>query len=124
MLLTEAEAKTKWCPFVRLVGGAQAADTTGGADVSSGVSGYNRVLISGSSNYLTPHAGRCVASECMAWRWGPESQPKWEVTFEGEKQEWNWDPSNHSAYKDRVKDVKRADVGRTGRCGLAGGMVG
>lgn len=57
--MTEAEAKTKWCPFARsydYVTGAEIPvplnrDTTGGPDVHC----------------------LCLASACMAWRWHLES---------------------------------------------------
>lgn len=46
-MITEEEAKTKWCPFARL-------SEMGGT--------YNRV---------GPAAGLyCIASACMTWRWG------------------------------------------------------
>jgi hypothetical protein len=41
-MMTEEEAKTKWCPFMR------------------------------TPHALGPTANRCIASECMAWRkWTP-----------------------------------------------------
>ena len=48
--MTEAEAKTKWCPFVRF---------------SSFDASINRRL-------SEPHIHQCtlcIASDCMAWRW-------------------------------------------------------
>jgi hypothetical protein len=55
-MLTELEAKTKWCPFVRFKSN----------DSGSGPA-YNRSpSIYGSENLL------CIGSRCMAWR---ESEP-------------------------------------------------
>ncbi len=50
MLLTEEEAKKRWCPHVR---------------VSNGPDGsWNRL-----TNSVTDHVSYdCIASECMAWR--------------------------------------------------------
>jgi hypothetical protein len=45
-MMTEADAKNRWCPFARSLRGAN-RDIEGGPD----------------------HACRCLASGCMAWRW-------------------------------------------------------
>jgi hypothetical protein len=55
-MLTEAEAKTKWCPFAR-VGGGQ------GMDGSS----YNRIEHHGGD--ISHTVATCLGSACMAWRW-------------------------------------------------------
>ena len=60
---TEAEAKTKWCPFVRLMVN------------SGGVLGdsppHNRVLLFNvAKDDNIPEAAYCIASACMAWRTG------------------------------------------------------
>lgn len=52
-LMTEDEARTKWCPFTRH------AYSVG----NLGVTSVNR------GNFLEPNECRCIASECMAWRW-------------------------------------------------------
>lgn len=59
--MTEEEAKTKWCPFTRVVG-----FTTQGGSRSQGFSA-NRDL-------LGAPLGRCIGSGCMAWRWTGEGQ--------------------------------------------------
>jgi len=50
--MTEDEAKTKWCPFVRF-----AIPTQSGA-----VSGYNRT-----TGNMTDGWNACIGSKCMAW---------------------------------------------------------
>lgn len=57
---TEEEAKTKWCPFTRA-----AIDVVDGAHVIDFTSA-NR------SERGLPAVTLCVASACMAWRWGEE----------------------------------------------------
>lgn len=52
-MLTEEEAKTKWCPFVRLT------------RAGTGSIVNNRGKWSDNIN-------RCIASQCMAWRIGKE----------------------------------------------------
>jgi hypothetical protein len=54
MLLTEAEARQRWCPFSRV------ADRHGGV---------NRGLGIVEDNVLWPSQCVCIASACMAWRW-------------------------------------------------------
>lgn len=59
MLLTEEEAKTKWCPHVRHSG------EVGGT--------FNRGTQHGPLNDHEHNAGtlcNCIASACMAWRLG------------------------------------------------------
>ncbi len=63
--MTEDEAKTKWCPFVRAIGAVSddaaanrwPADPDGESDDSFGLDSSGQ-----------PHA-LCIASQCMAWRW-------------------------------------------------------
>lgn len=50
--MTEEDAKTKWCPFTRLI-----ADNGG--------------LTANRSDSL-PDITRCMGSGCMAWRWDAE----------------------------------------------------
>lgn len=51
MLMTEEQARTKWCPHARIVDG-----------YSEGAGGCNR-WVNKSDEIL------CIASGCMAWRW-------------------------------------------------------
>jgi hypothetical protein len=64
-MYTEDQARTKWCPFVRL--------HLLSRDVS-----YNRRLGTGDRMEDTglPHGSHCIASECMAWRWKDGITPK------------------------------------------------
>lgn len=51
-MMTEEEAKKRWCPFVRAVYAN-----------ASGMAAVNR-----DGKRMHPGAA-CIASECMAWRW-------------------------------------------------------
>lgn len=62
--MTEEEAKTKWCPFVRVAGPMQSE--------AEGTS-YNRWPPSDGTTkaMLSEHViTLCIGSACMAWRWG------------------------------------------------------
>ena len=56
MILTEEEARTKWCPMVRA---SAVAYVDGGTDDFD-----NR-----GKTTLTPKSACCIASECMMWQW-------------------------------------------------------
>ena len=64
--MTEDEAKTKWCPFVRVSIGLdpeftvhnRVADAYTGEDSRDPDHGINH-----------PAAYNCIGSQCMAWRW-------------------------------------------------------
>lgn len=55
--MTEDEAKTKWCPFVRVYSVAD------GEHPSAPNGSWNRHQADGLSET------RCIGSACMAWRW-------------------------------------------------------
>lgn len=61
-MITEEEAKAKWCPFARAIGHA-----TDGATHA-----INRAYPGGE---LDIEWSRCIASACMAWRWAE----KWDT---------------------------------------------
>lgn len=62
--MTEAEAKTKWCPFVR-----QVAVTPGKRESAAiGNRFIDESLADGGSFHNPVHA-RCIGSDCMMWRW-------------------------------------------------------
>jgi hypothetical protein len=60
--MNEDEAKTKWCPMVRLIDG----QPPGGAAT-------NRAY----QEFGTEHAlsNRCIGSACMMWRWDSSPNP-------------------------------------------------
>jgi len=66
--MTEDEAKTKWCPHVRLMSAGR-LDEYGAPEVPQPQTTFNRIAVSGQANPWRPAQGACIASECMAWRW-------------------------------------------------------
>jgi len=59
MTMTEEEARKKWCPFVR-----------------NEPYGFNRTVL----NEQDACVGKCVASECMAFRWAGWVNGEWGPT--------------------------------------------
>jgi hypothetical protein len=101
-MLTETEAKTKWCPFVRLRGKYDDAAT----------SSFNRCLPFG--NDLTPET-HCWASACMAWRWYGGDYPDYAGPDKPEGKGW---VENANATDNRFRWQRKRQ--QTGYCGLAG----
>lgn len=67
MTLTEAEAKTKWCPFSRVIAG-NLVDQRMYVQVST--QPHNRVQEDGGEGEATTHAAmNCLGAGCMAWHW-------------------------------------------------------
>ena len=64
MLRTEEEAKWCWCPFARELVDDHALD--GGTLIYGSV---NRTTDEG-GRVVVPSGSLCIASGCMAWRWG------------------------------------------------------
>lgn len=83
-MLTEEKAKKKWCPFARMRWD----------NIPLNRDGYDKPIT------------RCIASECMAWRW---DFSLWNLEA---KRWWQSGDSTNSAVEHRVTD--------RGRCGLAG----
>src|SRR5689334_11287401 len=61
--LTETEAQTKWCPFARC-----SVFNDGEMNAPS----FNR-LRGHDAKADSPVEARCIASACMAWRWGRDA---------------------------------------------------
>lgn len=61
--MTEDEAKTKWCPFVRTANATVRPASEEWPGIFMGTIAVNR----SSPDAATP--APCIASECMAWRW-------------------------------------------------------
>ena len=114
-MLTEDEAKTKWCPFAR-VGGGQGMD---GAS-------YNRVEHHGGD--ISHTVAQCIGSACMAWRWNDEPvqiKRTSEMLQDGppEKPDGEgWKPHGNSWVDNRrqYQDWWRLMPNRQGLCGMAG----
>jgi hypothetical protein len=66
--MTEDEAKTKWCPFVRAVVGVDTIAETGGPTLTQNTPVFNRVIMSGNLVPWSPTQSNCIGPTCMAWR--------------------------------------------------------
>ncbi|WP_331326485.1 hypothetical protein [Methylobacterium fujisawaense] len=65
MLLSEADARDRWCPFARVTR-RESLDPRGEAGGIVLAHGTNRDALGRVEN---PASCRCYASSCMAWRW-------------------------------------------------------
>jgi hypothetical protein len=63
MIVTEEEARIKWCPFVRAITGERAGS---GYKLQHGLGPFNRILLQPTGEETS---GGCIASACMAWNW-------------------------------------------------------
>lgn len=63
--MTEEEAKTKWCPMSRV----SAYPHTGGDKISLFANRDICFLVPGNSYDPATDITKCIASECMLWRW-------------------------------------------------------
>jgi len=130
MVLTEAEAKNRWCPFGRRLG-----DTIEG-----------ELYVSNNPN-ASRHC-KCVGSDCTAWRWW-EEKPTWSPALQtrtvppmpavdpedgknteywtdediqawaekhkpGDGEGWRWDPEDFCWF------IPATPRPRRGYCGIAG----
>lgn len=95
--MTEEEAKTKWCPFARVVQPA--------GDWAPAPAG-NREIMGGAVGALNG-ANLCIASACMAWRWEYAPDGSFNTRMEGP----------HLTVVERVPNLARTE---SGYCGLAG----
>ncbi len=66
-ILTEAEAKTRWCPMVR---GHMEIDQKAATAFNAGINQSGEDV----------RIGKCVAGECMAWRLSHKDGPNGEET--------------------------------------------
>jgi hypothetical protein len=98
--MTEGDAKTKWCPFSRVITGKAIAGTTT-ADAPSNQPSFNNRLEVGPASVMLPDGSVCLGSACMAWRWD----------YVVDQETPRFDPTAPDLYKHSTTD---------GYCGLAG----
>jgi hypothetical protein len=92
MILTEEQARAKWCPkALHQSGGEEPA-----ANRWSDRDGFN----------ANPPECRCLASDCMAWRWAPD------IYRSPDGHAWSARQTDEDVLEER------------GYCGLAGQMEG
>jgi hypothetical protein len=94
--MTEDEARTKWCPFARVIENGSASGA------------HNRVQLPTGRDVRVPVAGFCLASTCMAWR-----QVYTTVVVDGR----GVIVPNQATWGG---DYERKDIVSGGYCGLAG----
>lgn len=115
--MLESEAKSKWCPFARVIPGAMRGDTM--HRLPGDMAAHNRVQVAGEMNDdATWHqAMNCLGSDCMAWREASRVKT-YKVQHNGNAEEWSWDPTGHRGYENVL--VLGTEECVRGYCGLAG----
>ena len=109
MILTEDEARKKWCPMSRV-----AVDTESAFRVA-----YNRIISQDGLN-ATGIAMRCIASDCAMWREAQTVETEINDTW------FIYDPPKGWRYvvsfDDGMAKFERtlSDAPKSGYCGLAG----
>jgi len=78
-MLTEQEAKDKWCPQVRF------EDTESNSQPANAWTIYSSVIheVEQYGTERNPKMCRCIASECMMWRWRISPQSANEINASG-----------------------------------------
>ena len=105
-MLTEAEAKTKWCAFARY-------DSGDGAPSNR----WKQSLPADEPHALNPVPCRCIGSDCMAWRKSTERTDK-PVGLKPEGDGWVEDGPSRGA--GGAVTHRQTWVRSGGFCGLAG----
>lgn len=117
MIMTEEEAKKKWCPFVRLTVGVIEGK---GGQLTPAFNRFGSVETGLTEN---PVDCRCIASECMAWRWARIEEVRPTATWDGPKFNEDTIPIHEhpltSAKYVGTESGRRVATPR-GSCGLAG----
>ncbi|NUB12684.1 hypothetical protein GAY28_08160 [Azospirillum brasilense] len=103
MLMTEEEASTKWCPMARVAIQHVASDMavlTGSSPIHP--VGNRATLIAGRERLCDTATGsRCIASECMAWRWSGISADPTEIRQTSEE-------TDDSALRNAFESLQRS----------------
>ena len=102
--MDEATAKTKWCPFVRMVGTADNPFGPGEM-IPLHQSAHNRIATEARERAV----GSCIGSACMAWR----TYHQWLDNAQEGDPDW----VDYAPYAFTPGDGQERDVGY---CGLAG----
>lgn len=128
--MTEAEAKMKWCPHVRLIAINNLAVFNNRIGDSKSIETLSRI-VKGDSTEIISVAGltMCIASECMAWRWGQtidgpvvETRPMFLDDGSVFKVTHNegWRVKKPAAREGNGGELERVELIKTGYCGLSG----
>lgn len=108
-VMTEEEARRKWCPFARWDPG-----------VSDNGAATNRHGDGGKPFITQTAAYRCIASSCMAWRWGaPQRETTWTSGEPPEGDDWTAPTDEKQRPGDSVRWERSVTI-RRGFCGLGG----
>lgn len=130
MSCTEAEAKTRWCPFARVL--ATQKLPNGDTLHIAGHASFNRLAMIGNAptfEMSVPQTTTCIASTCMAWQWVtpeyqcldsmPDEPKEWYLPVNGWNKVGNGERCPSCMRKPKLDHHWRKNEPRSGLCGLA-----
>lgn len=94
MILTEEDARKKWCPYMGSETFAQQIHDIQPLPYGMGRGGS---VSPGSEVHTYHQENRCIASGCMAWRWS-EIATGWITKMDGSRTAMGFETSNTAGY--------------------------
>ena len=121
MLVTEEEAKERWCPFARAPGRMLGRRENGDSMDVVGFCPQNRGYATG----VPLDNCRCIASQCMAWRWQPlQADQPFMDAVKARMEEAGEPMSKATKYvRAHLAELGLPDKPYRGICGLAGTLL-
>lgn len=107
-MLTETEAKTRWCPM--------GAGRPMRMSMAAGSFGSQQIV----AVEAPMSEARCIGSACMMWETTVVANERWLVELDGKPAEvWHWNPEGRAYYAGRVKVSRAPAPDLPGYCGLS-----
>lgn len=110
-LLTEDEAKERWCPFARYAVVSKHVVSAAGNRFGDDVVPLD----------MNPKQSRCIGSACMAWRWQPTGEGESKIEgIKRRREETGASLVEAKNYVEAHPEYLKKEPSDLGFCGLAG----